>query len=156
MGRGRRVICRTARGLEVGVVLREPQADDPPGPADGTLLRHVTPEDDLLLARLHRDRELAFSECAELLCQRGLDVILVDVEHLFDGSTLLFYFLGEVSPEIDGLTGELAERYATTVKFREFATALEQGCGPDCGTGAANGCDSGCSGCAVASACRNP
>jgi cell fate regulator YaaT (PSP1 superfamily) len=155
VGRGRRVVCRTQRGLEVGVVLREPDANTPVGPVDGTLLRRVTPEDELLLARLERDRDQAFVDCTELLRQRQLDVTLVDVEHLFDGSTLLFYYLGEVSSQVNALTQELAERYAATVKFHEFAATLQHGCGPDCGTTAAGSCGDECSGCAVAAACRS-
>jgi cell fate regulator YaaT (PSP1 superfamily) len=153
--RGGRVVCRTDRGLEVGVVLSEPEPKSSHVPADGTLLRRLTVEDELLLARLERDRERAFTDCVELLRQHELDVTLVDVEHLFDGSTLLFYFLGAVPSEVDALTGELAERYATTVRFHEFASTLEHGCGPDCGSEDAGGCDS-CQGCAVAAACRHP
>jgi cell fate regulator YaaT (PSP1 superfamily) len=153
--RGRRVVCRTRRGLEVGVVLSEPAGDAPAGVPDGALLRRVTPEDDLLLARLERDRHRAFERCARLVQQRGLPVTLVDVEHLFDGRSLFFYFLGEVTPEVDALTRELAETYEATVQFRQFADALQRGCGPDCGTHEATGCGSGCTSCAVASACHD-
>ena len=75
---------------------------------DGVLLRRVTLEDDLLLARLERDREQAFAQCAELLSNAAWPVTLVDVEHLFDGRSLFFYFLGNVTPEVDALTQELA------------------------------------------------
>jgi cell fate regulator YaaT (PSP1 superfamily) len=152
--RGKRVICRTRRGLELGVVLQGPKSDDAPGSADGVLLRRVTVEDDLLLARLERDRERAFAGCTRLLNQRRLPVTLVDVEHLFDGRSLFFYFLGEVTPEVEALTHELAATYETTVQFRQFADALERGCGPGCGTEASAGCGSGCSSCAVAAACQ--
>lgn len=151
--RGKRVVCRTRRGLELGVVLQGPHELHPSSEPDGVLLRRLTPEDDLLLARLERHRERAFANCTELLRQRGLPVTLVDVEHLFDGRSLYFYFLGDVTPAVDKLTQELAETYAATVQFRQFADALQRGCGPDCGTSAAEGCGSGCSSCAVAAAC---
>jgi cell fate regulator YaaT (PSP1 superfamily) len=153
VARGLRVVCRTRRGLEVGVVMREPSGDEPPGDDDGSLLRRVAPEDDLLLARLERDREKAFNRCARLLDERRLGVTLVDVEHLFDGRSLFFYFLGEVTPQVEALTQELAETYETTVRFRQFADALQRGCGPDCGTETASGCGSACSSCSVAAAC---
>ena len=151
--RGHRVVCRTRRGLEIGVVLGDSGSEAPAGDPDGLLLRRVTPEDDLLLARLERDRERAFAQCTELLSQRGMAVTLVDVEHLFDGRSLFFYFLGNVTPEVDALTHELAQTYEATVQFRQFADALERGCGPDCGTESASGCGTGCASCAVASAC---
>ena len=57
-----------------------------------------------------------------------------DVEHLFDGAGLFFYFLGEVPAEAEHFTQQLAEQYETTVEFRKFAETLAEGCGPGCGT----------------------
>jgi hypothetical protein len=65
--------------------------------------------------------------------------------------------LGEVTPEIESLTGELATTYDSAVQFQRFADTLAHGCGPGCGTEGAegNGCGSGgCSSCAVATACK--
>lgn len=157
--RGRRVVCRTTRGVEVGEVLggAAPHAiaPDPQRHADGTVLRYLTTEDELVLARIQRNRDRAFDECVRLLRQRRLDATLVDVEHLFDGQSLYFYFWGEVTPEIDRLTRDLAEAYEAKVQFRQFTDAVERGCGPACGTESATGCGStsGCSTCAIAAAC---
>ncbi len=152
--RGARVVCRTGRGLEVGEVLAALDAatDQPP---EGSLLRRVTIEDDLLLARLEKNRDEAYRACELRLTERGIPAVLVDVEHLFDGQSLLFYFLGETTPELDELTAELAEVYEAQVQFRKFTDTLTAGCGPGCGTDEAeNGCASGgCSTCAVVSAC---
>lgn len=150
-----RVICRTSRGLEVGQVL---DCLDCGGEADGTLLRAVTVEDELLIARLERDREAAVEACARMLQEQGLAAILMDVEHLFDGESLYFYFLGEVTEELESLTSELAEAYETKVQFRKFTETLTAGCGPDCGTEAASGgCgEGGCATCSLAKACQPP
>lgn len=131
---------------------------DPPRPrCDGELLRKVTVEDDLLLARLERRRGEAYQACADLLRERGLADVLLDVEHLLDGRTLYFYFLGEVSAACNELTAELAAAYESEVKFSQFADTLEHGCGPGCGTeeAAGQGCGTsgGCSSCAVSAAC---
>src|SRR5436190_1883912 len=105
-----RVICRTGRGLEVGQVLSV--ADVPTHvPGDGTLLRRVTVEDDLLLARLEKNRDEAYRACASRLAGEGLDAVLLDVEHLFDGQSLYFYFLGDGDSRLDALTTELASIY---------------------------------------------
>jgi cell fate regulator YaaT (PSP1 superfamily) len=156
-GRGTRVICRTRRGLEVGEVLShaEAAAERPTErPADGTLLRRVTVEDDLLLGRLERNRDAAFAACSERLQQLALPAVLVDVEHLFDGRSLYFYFLGETTPELDRLTAELAEVYEAKAQLEKFAETLAAGCGPECGTEAGGGCGSGgCSTCSVLGAC---
>jgi cell fate regulator YaaT (PSP1 superfamily) len=152
--RDARVICRTSRGLELGEVLYP--LSDRRADADGTLLRGVSVEDDLLLARLQQHREEAFQACRRLLRERQIAATLVDVEHLFDGQSLFFYFLGETTPELDAVTAELAQIYEAKVQFQRFADSLEQGCGPGCGTSeAANGCSSGgCSTCSVVDACR--
>lgn len=154
--RGNRVVLRTARGLEVGEVLSA--AENVPGEVDGALLRRLTVEDDLLLARLEKNKGEALLRCEEALKSRGMDVVLIDVEHLFDGKSLFFYFLGDTSPELDAITAELANAYDSEVQFQKFSDALTVGCGPGCGTEAAtgSGCGTsggGCSSCGIASAC---
>lgn len=168
--RGTRVVCRTARGLEMGEVL----SNEPPvGPdsatpnwlqgkdgsavmPDGSLVRALTAEDELLQSRLKKNRNAAYDACANLLTEHRVSAVLVDVEHLFDGSTLYFYFLGDVPNDIQPLVDQLGEAYEAKVQFRDFATAVEEGCGPDCGTDDAAGCGTGgCSTCSIASACKS-
>lgn len=159
-----RVIVRTKRGLEIGQVLAPPDGREEAGEnngdtdrdfPDGDLLRGVTVEDDLLIARLDANRHEAYEACARLLAKHRVPAVLLDVEHLFDGQGLFFYFLGEVPAEVEQLTAKLAEAYETKVQFRKFTETLIEGCGPGCGTEEAKGqggCDS-CTSCAVASAC---
>jgi cell fate regulator YaaT (PSP1 superfamily) len=167
--RNSRVVLRTDRGLEIGDVLSE--HDDLIGGsgdvlggreearaaavADGTILRPMSIEDRLLEARLEQRREEAYEACAAEVAGRGLSVTLMDVEHLFDGKTLVFYFLGDVTAEVEELTGHLAETYESRAQFRQFTETLIAGCGPGCGTESATGggCGSCSTGCAVASAC---
>ena len=152
--RGARVICRTDRGLEVGQVLAPDKRIAEVDP-DGTLLRGVTVEDELLLARLEKHRDQAYSACVETLSERQLSPILVDVEHLFDGRTVYFYFLGEITSEIEALTREWAEVYERKIQLRKFSETLVKGCGPGCGTEDASGCSSVCAGCSVGELCSN-
>jgi hypothetical protein len=155
--RGARVVCRTSRGLEVGEVLATLSADASQVPvrrgADGALLRAMTPEDELLLTRIEKNRLRAYDACVQLLEQRVIPAVLMDVEHLLDGQTIYFYFLGEVTAELEAITNELAEAYEAQVQFRQFAEAVTRGCGPGCGTDEAVGCGSHCVDCAVAEAC---
>jgi cell fate regulator YaaT (PSP1 superfamily) len=149
--RGARVVCRTARGIEAGEVLSEANSETP---GDGDILRRVTIEDDLLLERLQRNRDEAFEACTQLLAERGVPAVLMDVEHLLDGGSIYFYFLGEPPAEAESLVAELAEAYETKIQFHRFAETLTEGCGPGCGTEEAqNGCGATCGACAVASAC---
>lgn len=151
--RGTRVVCRTARGLEIGQVLSAIDFSEP-GHTDGDVLRRVTVEDDLLISRLEKNRDEAFQACADRLTQLSLPAVLLDVEHLFDGQSLYFYFLGDPSPELDAVTTELADIYEAKAQLQKFADTLSAGCGPTCGTEEAAGCGTGgCGSCAVSGAC---
>lgn len=153
--RGSRVVVRTPRGLEIGEVLCPPEPTAAPAESDGQILRGMTVSDELLAARLEQNRHEAFDACSRKLSEQRLPATLMEVEHLFDGQTLVFYFLGEQTPEIDRLTSELAEAYDAEAQLRRFAETLSAGCGPGCGTdeAARHGCTSCAVGCAVSGAC---
>lgn len=150
-----RVVVRSPRGLEVGEVLSEPNDGPRAAAADGLILRRMSVQDDLLEARLQRRRHEAFDACRRLLAEAAVSATLVDVEHLFDGEGLLFYFLGDPPTEAREITARLAETYEAAVEFRRFAEKLVDGCGPGCGTEMAdgNGGCATCTSCAVAGAC---
>ncbi len=149
------VVVRTVRGLEIGEVLAS--CDEPQSTlgSDGTILRGVAIEDQLLIERLEKNRHEAYDACVAMLAERGISAALMDVEHLFDGQSLYFYFLGEVPAEVEPLTAELAEAYEAQAQFRKFTETLTQGCGPDCGTERADagGCDLCATSCGVSSKC---
>jgi cell fate regulator YaaT (PSP1 superfamily) len=157
--RSQRVIVRTLRGLEIGEYLSTCDSH-PEGTylttGDGDLLRMMTPEDELLAARLERRRHEAFSRCESWLKQREIDAQLVDVETLFDGGAIYFYFLGDAPAASAALEQELGEEYAAQIRLADFANLLEHGCGPACGTEEGAGCGAsagGCSSCGLATAC---
>ncbi len=153
--RGSRVVVRTNRGLELGEVLGTADDRSEEQPSDGAIVRRMSAEDGLLEGRLLQNRDAALAACSGRLDELKIEAMLIDVEHLFDGQSLYFYFLGNVPPEVDALTSELAELYEANVRFEQFAEILEHGCGPDCGSesAAAAGCESCSSGCSLASAC---
>jgi cell fate regulator YaaT (PSP1 superfamily) len=151
--RNHRVICRTDRGLEYGEVICEVDAGSADQAKVGELLRAVSDNDEMILERLQRHRDRAFEACRQLIAERSLNSVLVDVEHLFDGQSLFFYFLGDVDPELESLTEELAEAYEAKVQFKKFAESLVNGCGPDCGS-KEGGCSSGgCGSCKLSGSC---
>ncbi len=175
--RGTRVICRTARGLEVGQVTAEaPGTDDDlessfapssgtpatatlavPTPTEvagmPTILRATTAEDELLISRLERYRSDAMEECRRCLAAAGSSAVLLEVDQVFDAGTLIFYFLTDPDPSDQQIVQQLAERYESKVRSGHFAKLLAKGCGPGCGTkdcGSDEAGNAGCSGsCAV-------
>lgn len=152
--RGSPVVVRTPRGLELGEVLAPPN-DLTEAEADGQILRPMTVEDQLLAARLEKNRAAAYEACAQRIAALGLGTVLIDVEHLFDGQTLVFYFLGDPPDVLEGVCAELAELYEASAQFRRFTETLLIGCGPGCGTADALG--GGCGSCTLgrAAGCEN-
>ncbi len=150
------MIVRTSRGLETGEVLGPADEEIVRGNTDGSILRGMTIEDELLENRLEKNRQKALDACTARLSELGITATLVDVEHLFDGRSLFFYFMGEVTPEIEVVTAELAQVYDAAAEFRKFSETLTLGCGPGCGTEEAmgqGGCTLCAKACAVAGAC---
>lgn len=155
--RGRRVIVRTNRGVELGEIVRRCHRE--PGQSHAqrplvSILRPTTDEDELLIRRLERHKREAVEACRKALCESGSSSILLDVDQMFDGGTLVMHFLGPVDEIAESITKKVADRYESIVRTRHFSKLLRDGCGPDCGTEAGGGCGSSCAGCAAASACK--
>ena len=151
--RDARVVVRTGRGLEVGEVLAPPSDGPDEANGDGSILRGMTTEDQLLGPGWN-----AIARPPTRPVPRGWPRLRLAGRA--DGRrasvrrpSLVFYFLGEISEELAAITDELAELYETHVQFRRFAEAVTEGCGPGCGTETAAGCKTCVTGCAVASAC---
>jgi cell fate regulator YaaT (PSP1 superfamily) len=148
------VIVRTERGLESGFVICELDVSESGQfPVSGQLLRQTSAEDLLILERLERYRDKAFDACERLITQRGLSGLLIDVEHTFDGESVYFYFMGEITAELEALTQELGEVYERKVRFRKFSETLAKGCGPNCGTAEGSCSPTGCSSCSLVGGC---
>ncbi len=157
--RGARVICRTQRGLEVGVALGSVDSHAASSDAsDGRVVRLMTAEDELLWGHLRQLSEEALGACVNWLAEQGISATLLEVEPLLDGRTLYFHFLSTVDEAVQQQLDKLVELYEQQVRQSKFAQLLEHGCGPGCGTSAAkNGCSSrgGCAVCKVASVCQS-
>lgn len=167
--RGRRVIARTSRGTELAEIIRclpEPTVKNSSAPQETTnpqvgreptasVLRPTTKEDELLLRRLERHKREAVEACQIALAQSDSQSVLLDVDQLFDGGTLVMHFLGSVDSMAESITRKITERYESIVRTRHFSKLLSDGCGPNCGEQDSE-CGSSCSGCAIAKACKTP
>jgi hypothetical protein len=155
---GRRVLVRTARGVELAEVLgsrRDTSTSKTASTSSWEILRATTPEDELLIERLQRHKREAVEACRNALTESGSRAVLLDVDQLFDGATLIMHFLGDVDEVAEKITQQVARRYESIVRTEHFATLLQEGCGPNCGTGdETGGCGSGCAGCAAKIVCH--
>lgn len=152
--RGDQVLCRTARGVEVGEVLNvcERSGVDP----DGSFLRRMTPEDHLLWKQLQAHSQAAMFSCQKWLDENQRTEVLLDVEPLMDGKTLYFHFAGPPTDSLSEQLDRMVEVYQESVAESEFAKLLEHGCGPGCGTEEKSACGTaqGCAVCVAASVCK--
>jgi cell fate regulator YaaT (PSP1 superfamily) len=126
--RGQEVVVRTERGLELGEVLC-PASPRAVGllaePTKGRILRTLTPEDHANRDRLRRAEENELEACCKFVAQRKLQMELVDVEHLFGGERIIFYFLAEKRVDFRELVKDLARAYQTRIEMRQIGVRDE-------------------------------
>jgi cell fate regulator YaaT (PSP1 superfamily) len=126
--RGDRVIARTNRGLEVGEVLCEAsdettgQLQDPPS---GQILRRMTPEDENELTHMRADETKEFDRCRRIIEKSGLQMQLVDVEHVFGGERIVVYYLAEGRVDFRELVKMLAAEFQTRIEMRQIGVRDE-------------------------------
>jgi cell fate regulator YaaT (PSP1 superfamily) len=126
---GEAVVVQTDAGPAVGHVVptvpalasrRQPAPDSP-----HVLLRRAARED--IVARLkHEHREQEAMRVAMLKAnERGLGMKFTRVEHLFDGSKLIFYFTAEGRVDFRELVRELAAEFRTRIEMRQIGVRDE-------------------------------
>lgn len=126
--RGQAVIVRSERGLEVAEVLCEssPRAMQLiVEPTRGQIVRVMTDDDRALAQRVGQNELQEFNRCVEFIKQRSLQMELVDVEHLFGGERIVFYFLAEKRVDFRELVKDLAREYRTRIEMRQIGVRDE-------------------------------
>jgi cell fate regulator YaaT (PSP1 superfamily) len=126
--RGDEVIVRTERGQEVGEVLCEATlqaVEYLSEPTKGHIVRVLTAEDRAEMDNVHRKEEAAFQKCNGFISERRLQMDLVDVEHLFGGERIVFYFLAEKRVDFRELVKDLAREYRTRIEMRQIGVRDE-------------------------------
>jgi cell fate regulator YaaT (PSP1 superfamily) len=126
--RGQSVVLRSDRGLEVGDVLCEatPRAIQLIAePTHGQIVRVMTAEDRGEADRLKECESQEFETCHRFIGQRALQMELVNVEHLFGGERIVFYFLAEKRVDFRELVKDLAREYRTRIEMRQIGVRDE-------------------------------
>jgi cell fate regulator YaaT (PSP1 superfamily) len=126
--RGAQVILRTERGQEVGEVLCEatPKAHEwMTEPTQGQIIRSVSFDDLQSIDRLREKEAQEFDACLRFIAQRQLPMALVDVEHLFGGERIVFYFLSEKRVDFRELVKDLAREFQTRIEMRQIGVRDE-------------------------------
>jgi cell fate regulator YaaT (PSP1 superfamily) len=124
---GDAVIVETSQGVEFGIVADE-IIDLPPeklvAPLKG-ILRMATDEDIIRYEENRVKEGEAFRICTAKIQARGLDMHLVDVEYMFDGHKIIFYFTAEGRVDFRELVKDLASLFRIRIELRQIGVRDE-------------------------------
>jgi cell fate regulator YaaT (PSP1 superfamily) len=125
---GQRVVVKTDRGTEFGVVLCEatPAAiSHLEEPVAGRILRAMSAEDErqwqTQLDKTEKDVDVA----SRIIEQSELSMKLVDVERLLGGERIVFYFISEKRVDFRMLVRKLADEFQTRIEMRQIGVRDE-------------------------------
>lgn len=122
--RGQQVVVRSHRGTEWGEVLSE--ANDRTreylGKSDpsGKILRLSSQEDEKTQTEGWQREQEAYVEGQSQVSEMGLSMQLVDVERLFGGERIIFYFLSESRVDFRELVKQLAQKLNSRIEMRQI------------------------------------
>jgi cell fate regulator YaaT (PSP1 superfamily) len=126
--RGDQVVARTNRGLESGEVLCEAtdealtQLQDP---KQGQILRRLSGDDVRDLRKMFEQERREYDVCQSEIQKLGLDMQLVDVEHLYGGERVVIYYLAEARIDFRDLVKTLATEFQTRIEMRQIGVRDE-------------------------------
>jgi cell fate regulator YaaT (PSP1 superfamily) len=126
--RGQRVIVRSDRGTEIGEVLclaTERTASFLENPFRGQIIRVATPDDFTVEGRLGDRVQKGLAACREFSAKRRLQMDLVDVEAIFGGERMVFYYVSEKRVDFRELVKDLARALQTRIEMRQIGVRDE-------------------------------
>ncbi len=155
-----RVVIKTSRGLELGYLvgqltayrggqfkLSEEQIQEYFEDSDidfvptraGKFVRYATPED---ISEERHLRKIAKEEmecCRRFVKEMELPMKIVDVEHVFGGERIIFYFMSDGRVDFRELVKRVAHEYQTRIEMRQIGSRDEakllgdaENCGQQC------------------------
>lgn len=128
LGRGSKVIARTSRGLEAGEVLCEATPDaieQIKNPDNGQIVRRMTDQDENEIDHIQLNSRDEFETCERYVRKLGLDMQLVDVEHIFGGERIVVYYLADERVDFRELVKQLAAEFQTRIEMRQIGVRDE-------------------------------
>lgn len=126
---GNRVILRTNRGQESGVVL----CDATPATLErlkcelieDRIIRLMTPEDEAEHRRIQAGEKGEFVRCRNIIRQMNITMDLVRIEHIFGGERIIVYYVAEGRVDFRELVKVLAAEFQTRIEMRQIGVRDE-------------------------------
>ena len=124
---GDRVLVETERGKSVGQVVTGPLEIEDALIPDGTkqVQRLAEPSDLATLAANAVKEKEAHKFCLARIKERSMEMKLVKVEYLFDGSKAIFYFTADGRVDFRELVKDLAHSFHTRIEMRQIGVRDE-------------------------------
>ena len=155
-----RVVVKTERGLELGYIVGQltsyragqfrlspeqtreyfgdSQIEFPTAPA-GRVIRYASAEDVSEEKHLQKIGKEEMECCKRFVGELNLPMKVVDVEHIFGGERIIFYFMSETRVDFRELVKKLAHEYQTRIEMRQIGSRDEakllgdmESCGLEC------------------------
>lgn len=129
IARNTEVIIRSDRGMEWGQVLcpATEKTNEYLGNSDvkGRLLREANEEDRDLWDEVRAKEKEEFDGARKMIADRKLQMELVDVEHIFGGERIVFYYLAEKRVDFRELVKALAKEFRARIEMRQIGVRDE-------------------------------
>ena len=124
---GDMVIVETARGLELGhILIANKFIDEEDLVAPLKPVERMATDEDL---RRYKEnlgkRDAAMKVCAEKIAKHNLDMKLIDVEYMIDGSKIVFYFSADGRVDFRELAKDLAGHFHNRIELRQIGVRDE-------------------------------
>ncbi|MBE6424982.1 MAG: signal peptidase [Planctomycetaceae bacterium] len=137
------VVIRSDRGLEIAQILCEVTEKDraqfPKDIASGSIIRVMTDDDTNEFSRIHYHETDEFRTCLKCIERLGLNMHLVDIEHIFGGERIIIYYLADGRVDFRELVRLLATEFQTRIEMRQIGVRDEAklladygDCGKEC------------------------
>jgi cell fate regulator YaaT (PSP1 superfamily) len=124
---GDKVVVETERGKSIGQVVAGPiEVEDSLVPEGTKQVQRLAEPSDLatLAANAIKEKE-AHKFCLNRIKERVMDMKLVKVEYLFDGSKAIFYFTADGRVDFRELVKDLAHAFHTRIEMRQIGVRDE-------------------------------
>ncbi|MBU4490414.1 MAG: stage 0 sporulation family protein [Actinobacteria bacterium] len=124
---GDEVVVPAARGVGYGRVV-SPIREIPAGEMEETLkkiMRRATPSDRERQRENASRKEEAYRTARGLIQKHGLSMKLVDVEYVFDGGNIVFYFTAQGRVDFRELVKDLASQLNSRIELRQVGVRDE-------------------------------
>jgi len=126
--RGAQVLARTSRGMEPGEVLCE-ATDEAVAqlkkPEQGQILRAMNTDDLRDQRKLLEQERREYDTCRARIQELGLEMRLVDVEHMYGGERIVVFYLAEGRVDFRELVKTLARELQTRIEMRQIGVRDE-------------------------------